>query len=501
MSNFSQLPQSISLPAELAVSQIDPSLPPDCRSNSIRCYATNNPTVIGTFTTGSTASVTVPDQAFPQTQIVFDIPTSQSPDTWLDTRLSTISFRAIVKVDSTTVGNLVVSNATLKSSAYSYFSGLQVNGQNGGQLENIAELGLVADTLIQGQLSNFDREGLFNYGFKSNFGATASTSAGASSFTNTGHDFPHLVKTTLVSGDSYSYNYSIPLLSSTVGVLADKFFPVGLTKKLSVILTTDSILPITLITSATGTTPTTFSLTLTDFFLNLETIKIGDSAMNSIVSSLHDGKMYLHGQTYRTTTSQIPQTSTGSLTLPVGITGTSVRSLFTRFSEGATKTWGKYNSANPNLNAFGYNIGGMNYPSSFYNPSLHPSVCWRSFQIAMGNFNSTQFKSGITAQSYCRLVAGGTATTASGGQSNSQDAMYSSNTDSALYQNTFILGENLENCPKRGLISGKDLTFQKVNLQLGLAASNTNAINVYVTALMDTITIVDVHNGDVVTIM
>ena len=180
MSNFSQLPQHISLPAELAVSQIDPSMPPDTRSNSIRVYATNNPTVTGTFTTFSTAAVTLVDQAFPQSQIVFDIPTSQSPDTWLDTRLSTISFRAIVTVAGT-VGNIALSTATLRSSAYSYFSSIQVNGQNGGQLENISELGLVADTLIQGQLSNSDREGLFNYGFKSNFGATTSTSAATTS--------------------------------------------------------------------------------------------------------------------------------------------------------------------------------------------------------------------------------------------------------------------------------------------------------------------------------
>ena len=499
MSNFSQLPQNISLPAELAVRDIDPAMPPDARSNSIRVYATNNPTVTGNFSTGTTANATVADQAFPSSQIVFDIPTSQSPDTWLDTRLSTISFRAIVKVESATVGDIVLAGATLRSSAYSYFSNLQVNGQNGGQLENISEFGLVADTLIQGQLSNSDREGLFNFGFKSNFGATSAT-AGNPVFTNTGHDFPVLTKNPLVAYDSVSYNYSVPLLSSTVGVLADKMFPVGLTKKLSVILTTDSILPVTLVTAVGGTTGTTISITLTDFFLNLETIKIGDSAMNSIISSLHDGKMYLHGQTYRTTTSLIPATTTGSITLPVGVTGTSVRSLFTRFSEGTTKFWGKYNSTNPSINNFSYNIGGLNYPSAPYNPSLHPAVSWRSFQIAMGNFNSTTMKSGIIAGTYCRLSAGGVISAGNSGHQNSQDALYGTVADNVLYQGTFILGENLETVPKRGLISGKDLTFQKVNLQIGLARSNTYAMNVYVTALMDTITIVDVYNGDVITI-
>ena len=498
MSNFSQLPQNISLPSELAVSNIDPAMPPDARSNSIRVYATNNPTITGTFSTGAATSITLGDLAFPQSQLVFDIPVSQSPDTWLDTRLSTISFRAIVSVG--TAGNIALTTATLKSSAYSYFSGLSVNGQNGGQLENISELGLVADTILQAQMSNSSREGLFNFGFKSNLGLTGAA-AGNPVFSNTGHDIPILTKAPVVANDSVSYNYSIPLLSSTVGVLADKMFPVGLTKKLSVILTTDSILPLTLATGATGTTASTFTITLTDFFLNLEMIKIGDSAMSSIVSSLHDGKMYLHGQTYRTTTSLIPAGSTGSITLPCGITGTSVRSLFTRFSETANKYWGKYNSTNPSINNFTYNIGGLNYPPSSYSPSLYPSLAWRNFLIAMGTFNATQFASGITALTYCRLAKGGAATTGSSNHSSSQDALFLTDDYNTVYQGTFMLGESLETVPKRGLISGKDLTFQKVNLQLGLALANTNAINVYVIALMDTITVVDIHSGDVITLL
>ena len=49
MSNFSQLPQNISLPSELAVRDIDPAMPPDAKSNSIRVYAINNPTVTSSF--------------------------------------------------------------------------------------------------------------------------------------------------------------------------------------------------------------------------------------------------------------------------------------------------------------------------------------------------------------------------------------------------------------------------------------------------------------------
>ena len=504
MSNFSQLPQNISLPSELAVRDIDPAMPPESKSNSIRVYAINNPTVTSSFSTGTSATATtLPEIPFPQTEINFDIPVSQSKSTFIDTRLSTVSFRCIVT--TTTAGNIKISSGTLRSSAYAYFDNMRVTGQSGNLLENFNEYGLVADTLINGQLSNSDREGLFNYGFKSNFGSTGGT-AGTPVFTNTGHDIAVLSKgVALTLNDSMSYNYSIPLLSSTVGVLADKFFPCGLTKKLMVTLTTASVLPFTIQTLDT-TTPTASTVTvqLTDFQLNLETISIGDSAMNSILSNLHDGKMYLHGQTYKTTTSIIPAGSTGSLNLPIGITGTSVRSLFTRFYEGgaiSNTIWGKYNSANPNLNQFGYNIGGIQVPPSLYNPSLHPALCWRSFLMAMGCFNSTQFKSGVTQLNYGRLVAGGTATVVNGNQSSTQDAIFSSAAPSSLYQSSFLLGENLETVPKRGLLSGRDLTFQKVNLVLGLGASNTNSINVFVTALMDSVTIVDVYSGDTQTIL
>ena len=263
-----------------------------------------------------------------------------------------------------------------------------------------------------------------------------------------------------------------------------------------------------MIAPTTGTTPGTtsqISVLLTDFWLNLETIQIGPSAMESVLSNLHDGKMFLHGTTYKTTTALIPQNTAGQFNLPVGLTGSSVRSLFTRFSEqSATATWGKYNSGCPNLNQFGFYIGGIQVPASLYNPLLYPAQCWRSFLMAMGNFNSTQQKSGITALNYCVLSSGGTATVpALGSQSNTQDSYFATTnaTPNYQYQSSFLLGENIETIPKRGLISGRDLTFQKVNLVLGLNATLTNPVNVYVTAMMDTITIVDVVSGEVVTIL
>ena len=98
MSSFSSLPTNVGLPAELSVNSIDPIMPPEAKSNSIKVYAINNATVTGTFTADNTASAVHSEIPFPQNEINFDLPCSQSPSTWLDTRLSTISFRAVVTV-------------------------------------------------------------------------------------------------------------------------------------------------------------------------------------------------------------------------------------------------------------------------------------------------------------------------------------------------------------------------------------------------------------------
>ena len=67
------------------------------------------------------------------------------------------------------------------------------------------------------------------------------------------------------------------------------------------------------------------------------------------------------------------------------------------------------------------------------------------------------------------------------------------------YANAFILGENMEKIPRRSILGGTDLTFQKVTLQMNLAGATAcpNPINCYITALLDTVIIVDVNSGDV----
>lgn len=506
MSSFSTIPSHVGLPQELSLASIDPIMPPEAKSNSIKVYAINNASVSADVVTDNhtNAGGINSEIAFPQNEISFDLPCSQSSDTFLDCRQSSLSFRMVVTVKQ--AGAVHIKSGTLRSSAYSYFDNMRIVGGNGSLLEYINEYGLTADTLIQGMID--EKEGLFSYGFKSNFGQNSSiTAVGGSSFTNTGHDIPVLSKgSTLTTGESQSFSYSVPLLSGVIGSNADRFFPIGLVKKMLVTLTTAGTLPFTIEIGTGGTTGLGCTLTvqLTDFCLNLETIRIGSGAMSQILSTLPDGKMYIHGSSYKSTTSILPANSTGVLNLPVGITGSSVKSLFTRFHETGTPSvnrscWGKFSSKCPNLNQYGFNIGGQQIPSTLYNPILRPAECYRSFLQALGMFNSAEYKSGLNAISYHKLVQGGTPTAFA--QSGTQDQYFKDASDNVLYQSTFLLGENLESVPRRGLLSGMDLTFQKVSLILGTNNANTNPINVYVTALLDIITIIDVASGETITIM
>ena len=501
MSNFANLPISVGLPSELVVGNIDPTMPPEAKSQNIRVYALNNPTITTTCQVGPVvASQPLPDIQFPQTDVTFDFPCSQSKSHFLDTRMTSINFRAVFTVK--TEGTGIISRANIRSSAYSFFSQLKINSQSGGLLEHIPEYGLTCDTIMQGQMSQSDREGMHMLGVRSNYAGM--NNIGKEIHVLTNGATANVGTTVLTANDTCSMNFTIPLVSGVLGVTADKFFPIGLTRKLLLTLTTDNILPVTLLGHSTtvGAGPS-FTVSLTDFWLNAEIIDIGANAFNQIASTLPDGKMYLHGQTYKTTTALIPTGASGVMNLPVGLTGSSVRSLFARFHESAgtplvtTSLWGKYSSSNPTISSVAWNIGGTQVPSSSYNPLLHPSQTFRSYLQALGSFNSTQFKSSICGTYYTRLFSGGLS---SGRTSTTQDQGWDVG-GSITYQNSFFIAENLETIPRRGLLSGQDLTFQKVHLALTTDRTSSHPVNVYIHALMDCITIVDVASGECITII
>jgi hypothetical protein len=134
------------------------------------------------------------------------------------------------------------------------------------------------------------------------------------------------------------------------------------------------------------------------------------NALKMLDSTLTDGKSYIHGTTYRSSSTSLPSTS-GSTSLLAGLRASSVKSLFTRFFDGGSATTanssnGKYDSKNPMISNISYNIGGVKYPQVGINPLLNPSQVFRNTQMALGSFNNYQFQSSITPTQYCKLSAG-----------------------------------------------------------------------------------------------
>jgi hypothetical protein len=363
--------------------------------------------------------------------------------------------------------------------------------QNGNIVEDLTEYGLLNDTLIQMQMNNSVRDGVaLQYGFDP---STTNTSQGLS--------IPLLQQ--IAATGSATHSFSVPLVNSLIGVTADKFFNIGRTSKLQVVFQTAGILPITL--DNTGgtdlTTATAFKVTLLDFSIQLEYVDIGLNALKMLDETLVGGQAYNHGISYRTASVSLPSGSSGQQTLLAGIRASSVKSLFARFQEtGVTNEKvslnGKYDSKNPSINALNFNVGGVRYPQVPVNPLVNPSQAFRELQMAMGAFNSTEFQSSIVPSRYCILSTGGAAsiaTTAAGTQAWEYQSVLSNGKALA----SFIFGENVEVCAKRGVMSGLNCTSAPIFLEANLAAANTNTHNIYVQGMIDVIYIHNVQTGDV----
>jgi ribosomal protein S13 len=95
---------------------------------------------------------------------------------------------------------------------------MYITSQNGQILEDITEYGLINDLLINFQMNNSVRDGTaMQFGFEDGTGNVSQGHAIAS------------YATTLGSGVSSSYSYSVPILSGLIGALADKFLNIDIT--------------------------------------------------------------------------------------------------------------------------------------------------------------------------------------------------------------------------------------------------------------------------------
>jgi len=485
----------IGLPNEVKLGNLDYSLPPDARSTSIKIQPSNIAQVqSATLDTGNLKKTAGTDGnnvelSFPIQNLIFDIPAGASPSQFIDTRFSTLNFR--VNIQLVTAPSASIPVCQLRSHANSFFDRQYTIGQNGNILEDLTEYGLLNDTLINLQMNNSVRDGCaIQYGFDA---STNNVSQGIA--------LPILQGTTT---GYETHSFSVPLINSLVGVTADKFFNIGRTSKLQVVLQTAGILPFTFDNSSASndlTTSAKFIVTLLDFSLQLEYIDIGLNALKMLDETLVNGQAYNHGISYRTASISLQSGATGQQTLLAGIRASSVKSLFARFQEAGVgnntlSLNGKYDSKNPCINALNFNVGGVRYPQVPINPLVNPSQAFRELQMAIGAFNSTMFQSSIVPARYCVLSKNGSVSVA-GTTQGTQAWDYQNNTTSATAQSSFIFGENVEVCAKRGVMSGLNCTSAPIFLECNIATSTASVHNIYIQGMIDVIYVHNVQTGDV----
>lgn len=484
MSAFDYVPAPLGLPASMK-GDLDYKLANGVRSYSVRVQPTSNP--VTATSVALTASQT-PHPDIPQQiqNITFDLPCGGDEGLFVDVRQTTLNFR--MTISCPTAGSANVTSGYLRSNCMAFFD-RATTIQAGQQVAITEEFGLLHDTLLAGQFSPSDLDGsALLYGF---LAGTANERQGLA--------IPMLTANTLLTTQSETHSFSVPLVNEIFGVTASKMVNVGRLSNLQYQLQTAAVLPLTIVT---GLTPGSVTITLSDFSIGLEMISVPREVLSAIDSTLIGGKMYNSGIAYRTGSTTLSNSSGAQSLLCSAVKGSSVKSIFARFVDGGTasstnSTNGKFDSKNPMINSYSFNVGSVYYPTYRINPLLYPSNAVIEFFKAMGSFNNSQIKSSLIPTQFCKLSAGGTAQALT----NSNQAYEYNLGSSSTGLCSFIVGQNLEVVAKNSLITGINTQSSNVFLEVNLASAPTNSHNVYITSMNDVIIEHDIATRSLRTIM
>jgi hypothetical protein len=481
---------TIGFPKEL-MNEIDYTLPSSMSSYAVKVVPSNLsqvqsptaslPTAAGTYQVNGSSS-----------NIIFDIPAGQSKDVFIDPRFSTLSFRVNYEITNSPAG-VTIANCQLRGGAMSHFTRTYTQSQSGVILDDVNSLEVVHDMLVQTEINVASRDVLAcMYGFE--YERPGSDASGNVSY-NQGHKIAGINNVAVTTATSKYYSYCMPLLNSLIGKGASKMFQIGATSKLQVVLQSNPIIPLTFVTTGTATTAVNFRITIDNISLNLQYVQLGDPAMKLLNKT---GLQYYSGITYRTSTSTIPSSTSGAISLLTGLRGSSVRALFARFTESATlSTSGciNYNldSKAPAATSIAWNINGVLVPSNPSNIVYNPAQVFAQTQQAIGSFNNYEFKSGLVPSKYfVYLPTSNTFPTDS-----DQVFTAAGNASEVINQAQFLYGYSLEKVAKAGILDGMNINSGSTFLNMNWVVNNTNAVTAFFIAKMDVLYILDTNDGSI----
>jgi hypothetical protein len=468
----------IGFPVELA-SKLDYTAPAEVSSIDVRLFPTN----ISSVQSPTVAVAAVTDIPLPTSTITFALPTGAGKGQFLDHRFTRLNFR--VTYEAVAVGTTATITSQLRSGAHSYIQRAWEESQSGVVVADQPSYDVIADMDCQFGYDVAQRDcNAMSLGFESTDVSANALNA------NTGH---RITGWNVAAGSiSTNYNsYSIPVLSPLIGAWAKKFFQIGAVNRHTLNIQLPALAPVTVLGATPGSA--TVRITIDQISLTCRLINVPMEALKMIGKA--SGLQYYNGTVGRVA-SQSLGTASGSQSWLVGIRGSSVRNLFSRFTEAVYTSAGcvnrQFDSKMPLYTSIGYNINGVNMPASPDDLVRAPAQAFARAQMAMAQFNAYDFKSGIVPGVFAKYLA------SSNVPSDLDTVAVSAGTNSLMSQLcAFHYGVNLERISKSGILSGMNLNSGSVYLNCNSGASvPTNAVVAYFVALLDSLIIHDLETGE-----
>lgn len=478
----------IGFPAELS-SKLDYTLPSEVSSMDVRIYP-NNISSVQTAATSFGGATGNQDIVLPTGTFTFALPTGAGKGQFLDPRFTRLNFRVNYEVVSATSGATatITSTAALRSGAHAWIQRMWEESQSGVVVADQPSYDIIADMDAQFGYDVAQRDcNSVSLGFEQTGAASNALNS------NQGHTIPAFTAAaaTPTVGNQY-FSYSIPILSPLIGAWAKKFFQIGAVNRHTLNLQLPPLAPVTFNVTSAATTAGTIRVTIDQVSLQLRLVNLPMDALKMIGKA--SGVQYYNGQIGRVASQSLGTTS-GVQSWLIGIRGSSVKNIVSRFTEGTYGTAGCINryfdSKMPLYSSINYNVNGVNIPASPDDLVRAVALSFARTQMAMAQFNAYDFKSGVVANSYCRYLP-------SSSVPGDLDAnCVSAGTASLATQLcAFHYGVNLERVSKAGILSGMNLNSSNTYLNVNSTAVPTNSVIAYFISLLDSLVIHDLETGE-----
>jgi len=469
----------VGLPSEIDFSSVGKALPNGTRSYQISILPTGqNSFASGTLTMPNTAN-TASNLSFVGGQVIFDIPTSQTRSSYIDTRNSYLKYKASFANVAASTGTAPTIITNVRGSGASLIQRYNLISGGNSVLE-IGEYGVLYDSMMKIALNQSDRVsgvgsimmGLYDVPY-------AKSGTNTSKIGNAGHAVSNMtVSAANTAVSTEVHTYALPLIDSLIGSLATQFCPIGKLPSLQLQLNLDTILPLSIYpTTVAGTSAGTISYTASDWELVLTIIDFGMEAEKVLEqASVVGGKQYWKSVGYRSATATIPNGTGGTIDVLCGARAASckaimMRNYFSAISTSASND--KYDSFNPALTNFQVQLSGNLYPNKPIQFNQSPASALAELQKAFSALNLISFNTALSSLNFAKS----THTPSDSAMDYAVIATSASNGSTPLNPAECILAIDLESCSREGILSGINSLNSPLFVRYNISGTTNAAIS------------------------